>query len=164
MSFSLANLYILPASSVCSAFNCVWEKNSKVLGLESCWTSGILLHEAGVWGSEALETHGPSTVNGKSLVADEAEERGLGTSTEATWTFCWAWENATSDCMALLKVSWCWTSWRTHLDRPAKKKTQHKQTASYHGELLPPSVLIRSSKASCTCDVLIGIILVTIIH
>lgn len=31
---------------------------------------------------------------------------------------CWLWEKDTKDCMALLKLSWCLTSWRTHLDRP----------------------------------------------
>lgn len=118
-------ILISPAFFFCSVFNCVSEK--QVVGLVSRCCSGSMTHEPSVWGCKSLETHCPSTVPGKSLPEEKALEQGVWLPTSATCTFCCTWENATKDCMALLKVSWCWTSWRTHLDRPGRQ-TQHRQT------------------------------------
>lgn len=122
-----------PAFPFCSLFNCVREKNWKFRGLLglSCWGSGGITAGWGVWGSEALAGHCPSIVTGTWLLGEQRVELRIWLSTEDASTFCCIWEKATRDCMALLKVSWCWTSWRTHLERPEIQKTHTSEKKTH---------------------------------
>lgn len=101
-----------PAFSLCVAFPCVLVKR-----LVSCWGSGCLTHEPGVWGSVASgRPRAPGWPFGGETAAG------------GPCTFRCTWEKATRERMALLNVWWCCTSWRTHLDRPEVTKTHTSGT------------------------------------
>lgn len=129
-----------PSFSFCSSFMCLGEITCKAEGLASCL--GVSKYESSVRGSEALGRHVPSTANGRWPSGEETAKPEVWLSTGTTFTFCCPWEKATRDCMALLKVSWCWTSWRTHLERPEIKHTniRERHYQKICGWLLPSSV------------------------
>lgn len=110
----------LPAFSFCSTFRSVCEKTWKPERVAPCLGSGVLTIECGEQDSGALGGPSPSAVIGRWLFEEKLK---VWVSAWATSNFCCPQANATRDCMAWLKVSWCWTSWRTHFERPEIKHT-----------------------------------------
>lgn len=136
----------------------------------SCWGSGAFTHQVGEEGSGTQRAPWSSTVAETWPFGEGAVELEVRVSAGTTSTFCCSVENTTSDCMALLKVSWCWTSWRTHFDRPECKHTWSGgvYVDNYCHLLFTGRGCavrgIQPGRLHRTCDVLIWVIFVAVIH
>lgn len=133
-----------------------------MLGAEcatSCWGAGVSGSDAVEQGSATCS----STVTQTWLFGDDAVELEVQASAGINSTFCCSRENVSSDCMALLKVPWCWTSWRTHFERPERKQVEFTVDNYCHLLVTLSMTQTHSDRQTITRDVFIWVVFVAVI-
>lgn len=126
MSFQL----ISPGFSSCSDFSCMCDRTFCTDRAAFCWGSGVFTRQVGERGSGPQRAPLSSAASNTRLFGECAVEPEVRASAGTPSSFCCSLENCASDCMASPKVWWCWTSWRTHLDRPECKHASGGTTYS----------------------------------